>query len=287
MDGEAMAAEARRLRTQEQLSVRQIQQRLGVTKVRLVEWLRGVPPPDWTRRPNAKDDLRARAVELRRSGWSVNDIAAELGVATSTAYQWVRHLPLDPDTERARQKREHSKLMTDAQWASYRERRDARRVTAHAAAAAVVGPLTDRDLLLLGAAIYWCEGAKAKPWRLDEAVQFVNSDPLLLELFLRFLETQGRDRMSLTYRVSIHESADHEAALDWWAERLGLPRERFRRTTLKRHTPKTNRRNTGAGYHGCLVINVPKGRELYWQIEGVMRGFRKRLGDSAGSAVSR
>jgi transposase len=142
MDGEATAAEARRLRIEEQLSVRQIQQRLGVTKVRLVEWLRGIPPPDWTRRPNAKDDLRARAVELRLSGWSVNDIAAELGVANSTAYQWVRQLPLDRDTERARTKRQHAKLMTDAQWASYRERRDARRAAAHAEAAAVVGPLS-------------------------------------------------------------------------------------------------------------------------------------------------
>lgn len=269
-----MAAEARRLRVEEQLSVRQIQRRLGVTKVRLVEWLRGIPPPDWTRRPNAKDDVRARAVELRESGWSVNDIAAELGVANSTAFRWVRHLPLDGDTERARTKREHSKLMTDAQWASYRDRRDARRAAAHAEAAGAVGPLTDRDLLILGAAIYWCEGAKAKPWRAQEKIQFTNSDPTLVGLFVRFLESQGYDRASLTYRVSIHESADHEDAVNWWVERLALPRERFMRTTLKRHTPKTNRRNTGTDYRGCLVINVPKGRELYWRIEGVMRGCR-------------
>jgi transposase-like protein len=275
MDGEAMAAEARRLRIEEQLSVRQIQQRLGVTKVPLVEWLRGIPPPEWTRRPNAKDDLRSRAIELRRDGWSVNDIASELGVANSTAFQWVRHLPLDRDSERARKKREHSKLMTDAQWAAFRERRDARRAAAHAEAAAAVGVLSDRDLLILGAAIYWCEGAKSKPWRLDEKIQFTNSDPMLVELFLRFLESQGRDRAELTYRVSIHESADHAGAVDWWVERLALPRERFMRTTLKRHTPRTNRQNTGEDYHGCLVVNVPKGRELYWWIEGVMRGCAK------------
>lgn len=275
MDGEAMAAEARRLRTEEELSVRQIQQRLGVTKVRLVEWLRGVPPPDWTRRPNAKDGLRARAIELRGEGWSVNDIASELGVANSTAFQWVRHLPLDRDTERARKKREHAKLMTDAQWAAFRERRDARRAAAHAEAAAVVGRLSERDLMLLGAAIYWCEGAKAKPWNPTETIQFVNSDPMLLDLFLRFLESRGHDRSSLRYRVSIHETANHEAAVDWWIERLRLPRDRFQRTTLKRHVPRTNRRNKGADYHGCLVVNVPKSRELYWLVEGVMTALAK------------
>jgi transposase len=272
MDGEAMAVEARRLRTEEQLSVRQIQQRLGVGKERVQGWLRGIPPPDWTRRPNAKDHLRARAIEMREEGKSVNDIAAELGVAKSTVFLWVRHMPVD-EVERSRQRREHSKLMTDAQWAAYRERRDARRAATHAEAAAVVGELTDRELMLLGAAIYWCEGRKAKPWNPDERIQFTNSDPMLLDVFLRFLESLGCDRSSLTYRVSIHESADQERAVDWWIKRLNLPRERFKRTTLKRHLPRTNRRNTGVDYHGCLVVNVPKGREVYWLVEGVMRAL--------------
>jgi transposase len=275
MDGEAMAAEARRLRVEEQLSVRQIQQRLGVGKDRVKDWLRGVPVPAWTRRPQAKDELRARAVELRGQGASVNEIAAELAVSKSSAYLWTKHLPVDEEA-RARKRREHSKAMTDAQWAPYRERRDARRAAAHAEAAASVGALTGRDLLILGAAIYWCEGAKSKPWRVDEGIRFINSDPLLHELFLRFLESQGRDRANLTYRVSIHESADHEGAVDWWIERLALSREQFRRTTLKRHAPKTNRRNIGVDYHGCLVVYVPKGRELYWQIEGVVRGLCDR-----------
>jgi hypothetical protein len=74
-----LAAEARRLRAVEQLSVRQIQARLGIGKDRVYALLRGVPPPDWTRRPNAKDGLRAEAVELRAEGRSVNDIARELG----------------------------------------------------------------------------------------------------------------------------------------------------------------------------------------------------------------
>ena len=30
--------------------------------------LKGEPPPEWTRRPNAKDDLRAKARDLK--GWS-------------------------------------------------------------------------------------------------------------------------------------------------------------------------------------------------------------------------
>jgi hypothetical protein len=73
-----IAAEARRLRTEEALSVRQIAERLGVGRRRLAELLLGVPVPARTKRPTARDDLRSRAVELRREGWSVSRIAEEV-----------------------------------------------------------------------------------------------------------------------------------------------------------------------------------------------------------------
>ncbi|MCW3816333.1 helix-turn-helix domain-containing protein [Micromonospora sp. DR5-3] len=265
-----LAEEARRLRVEEQLSVRAICARLGIGRDRAYSLLRGVPPPDWTRRPNAKDALRAEAVRLRADGRSVNEIAHQLGVAKSTAYQWVKHLPLDPDDAAAERRRARSKLMTDARWSAHREARDAAQAAEQARGAAAVGALDERDLLLLGAAIYWCEGTKSKPWRRDDHLQFINSDPGILSLFLRFLAACGIDREVPTYRLSIHESADAEAATRWWVERLGLPADRVKRATVKRHRIATLRRNTGDGYHGCLVINVPGSRELYWRIEGLV-----------------
>ncbi len=267
-----LAAEARRLRVDEQLSVAEIRARLGIGRDRVYALLRGVPPPEWTRRPRARDDTRAEALRLRAAGRSVNQIAAQLGVAKSTAYQWVRHLPLDPDDATAERRREHSKAMTEARWSAYREARDAAQVAEHARAAGVVGGLGERDLLMLGAAIYWCEGAKSKPWRPQGRLEFVNSDPGLLALFLAFLACCGIGRDVPAYRLLIHESADVAAVERWWVERLALPPERFGRATLKRHNPATMRRNNGADYHGCLVITVPRSRRLYWRIEGVMAG---------------
>ncbi|MFI1191963.1 helix-turn-helix domain-containing protein [Micromonospora sp. NPDC020750] len=248
----------------------------------MYELLRGVPPPEWTRRPNAKDELRAKAVELRAAGRSVNDIGRCLGVAKSTAYQWVKHLPLDPDDASAQQRRAHSRLMTEVRWAEHRQTRDAARAAEQASAAGVVGSLDRRDVLVLGAAIYWCEGAKSKPWRPQDRLQFINSDPGLLALFLRFLDECGVDRSMPGYRVSIHESADADAAARWWAERLGLPMGRFGRPVLKRHNPATVRRNTGDDYRGCLTITVPRSRELYWRIEGMIAELFRTIGGVAG-----
>jgi hypothetical protein len=79
------------------MSVRRIKQLLGPIGNRaLSDALRGEPPPEWTRRPNAKDDLRANARELRRQGRGYEEIVAQLGVSKSSVSLWVRDLPGPP-----------------------------------------------------------------------------------------------------------------------------------------------------------------------------------------------
>ncbi|MFI5932784.1 helix-turn-helix domain-containing protein [Actinoplanes sp. NPDC051494] len=286
LQGDPRAAEARRMRAETRMSLTQLGEHFGVSRNTMAAWLWGEPAPAWTRRPNAKDDLRAKAIEMRQAGSAVPEIATDLDVSKSTAYPWVRHLPLDGDAESARERRrEHGRRINEARWAPHRKKRDADHAAANEVAASWVGSLSDREVQLLGAVAYWCEGAKAEPWRPTEfKVVFINSDPVLILLFVRFLEGQGEDRAKLTYRVSIHESADVEAACRWWAEVVGVPVEVFRRPTLKTHNPSTVRRNVGDAYRGCLTVGVPAGRRLYWTIEGVMRGIGSAT-DGGGDAI--
>jgi hypothetical protein len=97
---------------------------------------------------------------------------------------------------------------------------------------------------------------------------FMNSDPGLIAFFLRFLQAAGIPASRLTYRVQIHESADAEAARLFWLGVTEAEPHQFLRTTLKRHNPKTIRKNVGDGYHGCLRIDVQRSAGLYRQIEG-------------------
>ncbi|HET9516968.1 MAG TPA: helix-turn-helix domain-containing protein, partial [Actinoplanes sp.] len=139
------AAEARRLRATTRMSLAQLRDHLGVTRDTLADWLWNEPVPDWTRRPRAKDALRERAVQLRTEGRTVPQIAAELSVAKSTAYQWVKHLPLEATFEQgAERRRRHAKHMTDIRWGPHRLARDAERAAATGTAAAWVGELSDR-----------------------------------------------------------------------------------------------------------------------------------------------
>jgi transposase len=109
-NGDPRREEARRLRVDPGMSRSQPMKHFGVGNGTLTEWLRCLDPPEWTRRPRAKDDLREQAVELRRQGCTVPEIAARLGVSKSSAFLWTKQLPLDATPEEAAARRSrHSK----------------------------------------------------------------------------------------------------------------------------------------------------------------------------------
>ena len=249
-------------------SRREIKELLAITSNwTLDEALRGEPPQPWTWRPNAKDDLRVKARALREQGFDYNQIAAELGVSKSSVSLWVRDLPRPAGLSYEECCR-RSAAGVRRYWAAERPVREAEREAVRAAATAQIGGLNDREVLIAGAIAYWCEGGKNKPGRRDDRVNFINSDPALIKFFLRFLDVAGIGRERLIFRVYIHESADLAASQRFWLDVTQARPDQFRRPVLKRHNPRTVRKNTGDDYHGCLRIDVLRGRDLYRKIEG-------------------
>jgi hypothetical protein len=246
----------------------QIKEALGLVSNRtLDDALRGEPPPEWTRRPNAKDDLRARARELRGQGLDYEEIAGALGVAKSSVSLWVRELPR-PVGLSYEECRKRAAEGARRYWAAERPVREASRIASREAAGAEIGALTERELIIAGAIAYWCEGTKNKPGRRADRVVFMNSDPGLIRFFLRFLQITGTSKEDTIFRVYIHENADVEAAQRFWLEVTGVSADQFRTPALKHHNPKTIRKNVGEDYHGCLRIDVRRSSGLYRRIEG-------------------
>jgi predicted transcriptional regulator len=249
-------------------SRREIAESLGITSSRtLNETLRGEPPPPWTRRPNAKDALRAKARDLRGQGLDYSRIAAELGVSKSSVSLWVRDLPR-PERLSYEERSKRSAEGVRRYWAAERPIREAGREAVRAAAAAQIGELSDREILIAGAIAYWCEGSKRKLHRPEDRVDFINSDPALIKFFLTFLNVADVGSERLIFRVYIHEHADADAAQRYWLGVTQAQPAQFGTPVLKRHNPKTVRKNTGDDYHGCLRIGVRNSSELYRQIEG-------------------
>ncbi|MFI8827644.1 hypothetical protein [Streptomyces sp. NPDC053431] len=263
-DFEALRDQAIALR-REGLSLRQIRDRLQIYNNDLLHRLvKGEPPPDWTKRPRAKDDLRARARELRLEGKTYDQIQLELGCSKSSISLWVRDLP---KPER-RDPTEQARIAARKRWEHELAVRDAERRRTKQAASLEIGSMTERELLFAGTALYWAEGAKDKPYSRRENVQFVNSDPGVIQLYLAWLRLLRVEPERLTFRVMIHATADVEGARRYWADLVGIDPASFQKTTIKTHNPKTIRKNVGPDYRGCLVIRVSQGAELYRRIEG-------------------
>ena len=212
-------------------------------------------------------NVRARAVELRNQGLSYREIRLQLGVAKSTLSQWLSCVSLTDDHRAAMRQRARGVSATRAD--ANRALGARRRAATKAAARDEVPPIRASELFVAGVVAYWAEGAKTKPWGKAQLVQFANSDAGLFLAWLRLVDV-GSER--LVFRVMIHESADVGRALEFWSGVLGVPTSAVA-VTLKRHNPKTVRKNTGDGYHGCLSVTVRRSSELNLRIAGWCEGI--------------
>jgi transposase len=258
-------------------TIEQIKAALGTRSNRkLAEWLRGVPPDPSVHKARAKPDLRAQARVLRGAGKSYNAIAAELGVSKSSVSVWCRDVVLTDQqraalvlpSEQARLKRA----------AATRAGRIRRTQLIQQEAAAEIGALSERELFLVGVALYWAEGSKQKPWMPSQRVALINSDDLVIRTFLAWLKLVGVTDAELSLRVVIHESADIAAATAYWADVAGVEVDRFEKPTLKRHNPRTVRKNTAEAYVGCLVVGVRRSTDLNRRIAGWWLGIAASVG---------
>jgi transcriptional regulator with XRE-family HTH domain len=162
-----------------------------------------------------KQAEQARARELRAESWTLAEIAAELGVSKSSVSLWVRDVPFVPRPRNrgAPTQRPHPLAVAKA----------AEVAALTEAGLERIGTLSDRDLLIAGVALYAGEGSKT-----DGAVQFANSDPRMIELFLRFLRSHFViDEARLRVRLYLHQGLDLARAQAFWVGLTGIPAEQF------------------------------------------------------------
>ena len=158
-----------------------------------------------------------RARDLRAEGYTLFEIAEQLGVAKSSVSLWVRDVPFvarrpnhrrwepgRPPTGPMRRKQEEIDRFT-------REGRDR------------IGHMTERDFFVAGVALYAGEGAKT-----DGDVKFANTNPQMVLFFCTWLRRfWPLDEKRLRLRLYLHEGLDLEAAEAFWSGLTGIPTSQF------------------------------------------------------------
>jgi hypothetical protein len=275
VEWEELRSQAQALR-REGWSLPSIAQHLELANRDDVERLcRGVPVAHGQRSRRPLDRMRAR--RMRLDGRTIPEIERELGVSRSTASLWVRDLPRPvevlSDEELAVRSRRRRATAERRYFGPLRERRETLRQETKAAAQAEVGNLSDRELFLVGVALYWAEGAKDKWYSRRESFRLINSDPDVIKVMVAWLRLLEVPCELISYRVAIHESAGVVAAERYWSNLVGIAATDLRKTTLKKVRPRTNRLNQGPDYRGCLCIEVRQSAQLYQRIHGAWRGI--------------
>ena len=208
---------------------------------------------------------------MRLQGTSYREIQEQLGIPKSTLSNWLSDVPLSEEQRATLSKRSEEGIRSRA--VAIRASRIRRTEVLQAEAASEIGAMTDRELFLLGVALYWCEGTKEKPWGRPAQMGFINSDPDVIRLFLRWLQLVGVQHADLIFRLSIHESADIEAAHRFWEAVVDAEESQWRRPNLTRHRPSTVRQNVGPSYVGCLIVTVRRSVALNRRVAGWWAGI--------------
>jgi hypothetical protein len=83
--------------------------------------------------------------------------------------------------------------------------------------------LSEREFLVLGAALYAGEGAKTQ-----DTLTFANSDPRLIRIFVTWLRRFfDIDELKFRVRLYLHEGLDLDAATAFWSDLTEIPPSQF------------------------------------------------------------
>lgn len=211
---------------------------------------------------------RQRAITLRQEGKTYSEILGKVPVAKSTLSLWLRDVGLSKRRIQAisLKKREAQKKGALAR----KLQRLSKTTDIFAKSKSELGRLTERDLFILGLALYWAEGSKEKEVRPGSGIRFANSDAIMVHLFARWLQAFGGVSEQQIY-VDLYVHKNHQQRVEdiknYWITELGLP---ITHVYYKRHNPKTPRQNSGEGYHGLVVLRVRSSSHIVRKLAGLV-----------------
>tara|TARA_B100000745_G_scaffold297281_1_gene243983 strand:- start:852 stop:1523 length:672 start_codon:yes stop_codon:yes gene_type:complete len=177
----------------------------------------------------AYPELKAKAVKLRKAGYSYNLISEKLDVSKSTLHYWLAKIPYTPnEVVKARigaARARSGEVKHQQKLASYKQ--------AQELAVADIGTFTERDLFMLGLGLYIGEGEK------NEVVGIINSDPRIIVASMKWLQQVcGLQLENFTLAIHLYPDNNIAASLKYWSDITGIPRTQFGKTQVDRRENK-------------------------------------------------
>jgi transposase-like protein len=228
---------------------------------------------------------KQKALQLRLQGKTYTEIRKELGgVSKSTLSLWLKDVVLSDAAKRALAARTKEKSFAGIlRWSkSQTAKALKRKETIKQSAAGEVGELSDRELMLVGAALYWAEGYKRPLKRngrelIAHYISFTNSDMEMAKVFLKCMTRicgVEVSRVKVEARIFKHHNADE--VVGYWSRELGISKENFVKTYAGISSASAGKRPYNRLPYGVIQIRI-NSTDLFHRIMGWIEGLKKSL----------
>jgi hypothetical protein len=194
-------------------------------------------------------EKHARAIELRKLGWSYPAIKSELKVSKASLSLWLHKYPL---TEK--QIRQLS-LSRARRIEHFRETFQRKRQTTldkiYEVEKVSLLPLSRREEYIAGLMLYWGEGLK-RSWG---CVSFSNTNPTFIKFAMHWLiDCCAVSAQKLKVRFHYYSDMDVEKENIYWQKILGLPLSQFRNPYIKQSLRSQIKEKGGFGHGTCDLM---------------------------------
>ncbi len=204
-------------------------------------------------RPQAK----AAAIALRKKGFSYRQIESELDVARSTLSHWLHNVELTPAQQATLKARRveggrRGARSTDSVKEQFRRRRQ--RLMDEARSWVDEEDMLHDRVALIGAALYWAEGAKHR-----NQFKMSNADAAMIRVYMywlrRSLKVPEEDIRCHVYGYTDNGYTEQDL-LQYWSKVTRVPVRHFYRTVFVASSGRKKRKNVLP--FGVLHVSVQK-----------------------------
>jgi len=191
------------------------------------------------------------ARNLRKKGYSMNQIVKETGLTKSSVSVWVRDIVLTKAQKKKISERGRSLESIERRLLIRLSNEKAKRQVVIDEAKKDYTNISPEELKIIGIILYLGEGGKTE----RGTARLSNSDPLVIKIMMRFFReicNVPEDK----FRGNIHTfaHADVKKTEKYWSKIAGIPRSQFQKTYIKASSASLQKRYTLP--YGTFSINI-------------------------------
>lgn len=184
---------------------------------------------------------------LRQKGWSLPEIAIELGIGKASVFRYIQGVVILP---------KYIKEWHGKQGGSIKRMKEKEQI-AQGKAQRKIRSLSIKEKMIFLSALYWAEGGKGD-------FNITNTDPKLIGVFVKGLEDIfgiSKDRLRVSIRI--FEDMDKYKCLEYWSSVIKIPIDKFANVNILKG------KKSGKLEYGMCRVRITRGGDMLKYIKAL------------------